>query len=53
MTAIEASGLGIGWKDGDPGIGPTYLFYDPDGHEMELYWETEWYAPPPMSSRRR
>ena len=23
VKAIEASGLGIGWKDGDPGIGPT------------------------------
>ena len=46
VAAIEATGLGIGWKDGDPGIGPTYLFRDPDGHEMELYWESEWYAPP-------
>ena len=47
VAAIEAAGLGISWKDGDPGIGPTYLFCDPDGHEMGLYWETEWYAPPP------
>ncbi|HTQ91607.1 MAG TPA: VOC family protein, partial [Streptosporangiaceae bacterium] len=46
VAAIEAAGLGIGWKEGDPGIGPTYLFRDPDGHEMELYWETEWYVPP-------
>ena len=46
VAAIEAAGLGICWKDGDPGIGPTYLFRDPDGHEMELYWETEWYTPP-------
>ena len=42
----RGDGLGIGWKDGDPGIGPTYLFRDPDGHELELYWETEWYTPP-------
>ena len=46
VAAIEAAGLGVAWKDGDPGIGPTYLFLDPDGHELELYWETEWYAPP-------
>ena len=46
VAAIEASGSGIGWRDGDPGIGATYAFLDPDGHEMELYWETEWYAPP-------
>ena len=46
VAAIEAAGLGIGWRDGDPGIGPVYLFRDPDGHEFELYWETEWYRPP-------
>jgi catechol 2,3-dioxygenase len=44
VKAIEASGYGIGWRDGDPGIGPTYSFHDPDGHVMELYHETEWYA---------
>jgi catechol 2,3-dioxygenase len=47
VSAIEATGLGIAWKDGDPGIGPTFLFQDPDGHELELYWESEWYRPPP------
>ena len=45
VAGIEAAGLGIGWQDGDAGIGPTYLFRDPDGHEFELYWETEWYRP--------
>ena len=45
VAAIEAAGLGAGWRDGDPGIGPVYLFRDPDGHEFELYWETEWYRP--------
>ena len=47
VTAIEAGGHGIGWVDGDPGNGPTYLFSDPDGHELGLYYETEWYRPPP------
>src|SRR4029078_5235931 len=46
VAAIEAAGLGVAWKDGDPGIGPTYLFLDPDGHALELCWETECYAPP-------
>jgi catechol 2,3-dioxygenase len=46
VAAIEASGFGIGWKDGDPGIGATYVFRDPDGHELELYWESQWYEPP-------
>jgi catechol 2,3 dioxygenase len=47
VAAVEDTGLGIGWRDGDPGLGPTYLFRDPDGHEMEIYWESEWYRPPP------
>ena len=34
VAAIEATGLGIGWQDGDPGYGPVYVFTDPDGHEM-------------------
>jgi catechol 2,3-dioxygenase len=46
VKAVEERGLGIGWKDGDLGIGPTYLCRDPDGHEIELYWETERYQPP-------
>jgi len=46
VAAIEASGRGIGWTDGEQGIGPTYLFTDPDGHEMGIYWETEWYQAP-------
>ncbi|MFC0039951.1 hypothetical protein [Actinomadura rayongensis] len=36
-----------GWHDGDPGLGPTYVFHSPDGHELEIYWESEWYAVPP------
>ncbi|MGY1706422.1 VOC family protein [Geodermatophilus sp. SYSU D00697] len=46
VKAIEASGHGIGWQDGDPGYGPTYAFTDPDGHEFGLYYESEWYRPP-------
>jgi catechol 2,3-dioxygenase len=45
VEQIEAAGLGVGWHSGDPGIGPAYLFRDPDGHELELYWETEWFRP--------
>ncbi|MDQ7805445.1 catechol 2,3-dioxygenase [Amycolatopsis sp. A133] len=46
VAALEERGVGVGWVDGDTGIGATYLFRDPDGHELELYWETERYAPP-------
>jgi catechol 2,3-dioxygenase len=47
VRAIEEAGLGVGWRDGDPGFGPSYAFRDPDGHEMEIYWESEWYQAPP------
>ena len=47
VAAIEAAGLGLGWSDGDRGRGPSYRFTDPDGHAMEIYYETERYEPPP------
>ncbi len=40
---IEASGRGKGWTEGDLGHGPAYAFTTPDGHNMEIYYETEWY----------
>jgi catechol 2,3-dioxygenase len=40
VEAIEASGRGEGWIDGDLGHGPAYRFTDPDGHTLELYFET-------------
>ena len=46
VQAIEAAGLGQGWSDGDLGHGPAYRFTDPDGHPLELYFETEKYSPP-------
>jgi catechol 2,3-dioxygenase len=47
VAVIEASGLGKGWHDGDLGHGRAYAFTTPDGHNMEIYYETEWYQPPP------
>jgi len=44
VAAIEETGLGIGWADGEVGTGPTYLFNDPDGHDMAIYYETERYV---------
>jgi len=26
--------------------GPTYVFTDPDGHELGLHYESTWYRPP-------
>jgi catechol 2,3-dioxygenase len=45
-AAVEKSGLGKGWKEDNVGHGPAYCFTDPDGHNMEIYYETEWYQPP-------
>lgn len=41
--ALEASGYGRGWIEGDIGHGAAYQFTDPDGHLMELYYEAEKY----------
>jgi catechol 2,3-dioxygenase len=47
VAAIDQTGLGVGWTDGDHGHGPAYRFTDPDGHPFELYYESERYEPPP------
>jgi catechol 2,3-dioxygenase len=46
VEAIEATGLGRGWTDGEVGHGPAYRFTDPDGHVFELFYEAERYVPP-------
>ncbi|WP_147512932.1 catechol 2,3-dioxygenase [Brevibacillus massiliensis] len=45
-AAIEKSGFGLGWTDGDQGHGKTYEFLDPDGHKFEIYYESEKYQAP-------
>lgn len=44
VDAIESLGLGGGWGDGQPGRGPTYGLEDPDGHQWELYFDSERFA---------
>jgi catechol 2,3-dioxygenase-like lactoylglutathione lyase family enzyme len=46
VKAIESSGAGIGWIEDEYGHGPAYRFRDPDGHMIELYYETQWYQAP-------
>lgn len=46
VAAIEATGLGGGWSNGDFGHGRCYRFTDPDGHAMEIYYDEEKFAPP-------
>lgn len=45
--AIEESGYGLGWSNGDFGHGKCYRFRDPDGHLQEVYYEEERYEAPP------
>src|SRR6201986_2807977 len=47
VAALKGSGYEIGWVDDELGHGPAYRCHDPDGHIIELYYETERYAPPP------
>jgi catechol 2,3-dioxygenase len=42
----EQAGFGVGWSDGDLGHGKTYQLKTSDGHNMELYYETNWYKAP-------
>jgi catechol 2,3 dioxygenase len=44
-ATIEATGLGRGKATDVHNLGEVYLFADPDGHEMGLYWDVEWYQP--------
>ena len=46
VAAIEQTGLGIGWSNGDYGHGRCYQFNDPDFHSMEIYFDEQKYDPP-------
>ncbi len=46
VAALAGSGFEVGWTEGDLGHGPAYQCRDPDGHLIELYYETEWYEAP-------
>jgi len=46
VAALEAVGYGQGWKENNIGHEPAYCFTDPDDHNLEIYYETEWYDPP-------
>ena len=46
VAAIEASGRGLGWNTDNYGHGPSYAFTTPDGHNMEVFWEVEYFECP-------
>jgi catechol 2,3-dioxygenase len=47
VAALRGAGHAVEREDNAFGHGPAFRFRDPDGHVFELYWETEWFAPPP------
>jgi catechol 2,3-dioxygenase len=47
VVALQTTGAGLGWVEDELGHGPAYQFRDPDGHRLEIYYETEWYEAPP------
>ncbi|MEV0226510.1 catechol 2,3-dioxygenase [Streptomyces sp. NPDC050704] len=47
VKEAENAGLPGRWVEDEPGIGPLYVTRDPDGHDIALYWESEWYEAPP------
>lgn len=46
VAVIESTEYASGWVDPEYSHGPTYRFVDPDGHELELYYETERFVAP-------
>ena len=47
VAAIEATGLGRSWIDGDIGHGRAYRFDTPEGHRMELLWDVDYVTASP------
>ncbi|MCX7523329.1 VOC family protein [Microbacterium sp. STN6] len=45
VEAIEATGYGRGFSESEYGLGRVYLFDDPDGHQMGVYWDVDRYQP--------
>ncbi|MCQ4159285.1 catechol 2,3-dioxygenase [Roseomonas sp. GC11] len=46
LASLRAAGHEVWAHEDELGHGTGWRFRDPDGHVFELYWETEWYAPP-------
>lgn len=46
VEAIERAGLGLGWVEGEVGMGPAYEFTTPDGAVQRIGWEVAYYEAP-------
>jgi catechol 2,3-dioxygenase len=45
VHAIEATGLGRTWVEGEGGIGPAYEYTLPDGSVQRIHWEATYFEP--------
>ena len=46
VATLRGAGVEVTPQEGNFGHGTGWCFRDPDGHEVELYYETEWYEAP-------
>jgi len=46
LAALRADGVEVTAQEDNMGHGTGWRFRDPDGHQVELYWDTEWYEAP-------
>lgn len=46
VNEIEAAGAAGTWRGGLVGRGQTYSFHDPDGHPIDLYFDSKRFIPP-------
>ena len=47
VKAIESTGRGRGWVDGEVGMGDSYEFSLPDGSVQRIHWDVDYYRPAP------
>lgn len=47
IAALRADGCEVWEEKGSFGHGTGHRFRDPDGHVVELYYDTQWYEAPP------
>jgi len=45
VEQLDALGVEGRWTQGEPGMGRSYEFSDPDGHQIALYWDSTPYVP--------
>ena len=46
LAALRSDGVEVTAQEDNLGHGTGWRFRDPDGHQVELYWDTEWYEAP-------